>query len=222
MSRITTALRLAVTSPRLFVRTIRFRHGPPRYRNLPRLVEACKPKTIVEIGVWRGDGAEVMIQAARKHNDSVQYWGFDLFEDLTPEMLGREISLLPLPIREVEQRLSGLGAEVTLVPGNTIQTVPETNLPPIDFAFIDGGHSYETVSADWRNLRPRLSPGAVVVFDDYTNRAAVKHEGFGIRALIDELKREYQVKILRPVDKFPRPYGMLEIQFAVLRMPSPG
>ncbi len=200
------------------MRTFRFRNGPPRYRNLTRLVAERKPQTIVEIGVWRGGGAEQMIRTAAHYSSPVQYWGFDLFaEGMTDEVLKREVSLRPLTMAEVEEKLAPLGAHVTLVSGDTTITVPAADLPPIDFAFIDGGHSYETVSADWRNLRARLARDAVVVFDDYTNIAAVENEGYGIRRLIDELRGDFDVELLRPIDNFPRPYGKLEIQFAVLR-----
>jgi predicted O-methyltransferase YrrM len=220
MSRLRTALELAVTSPSQLARAVQFRNGPPRLGNLQRLIKERKPQTIVEIGVWRGETARRMIQAAARHNRDICYWGFDLFsQGMTDEILKREVSLRPTTISEIERQLEGLGAKVTLVPGDSTETLPATELPPIDFAFVDGGHSYETVSADWRNLRPRLSLGALVVFDDYTNEAAVEHEGYGVRALIDQLKREYRVDLLRPIDDFPRPYGPLKTRLAVLRLP---
>ena len=217
MTRLTTAIELAFTSPRGFARAVRFRNGPPRLANLVRLIEARKPATIVEIGVWRGETAQRMILAATKHRDGVRYWGFDLFsEGITDEIMKHEVSLRPLDISEVERRLAGLGASVTLIPGNSIETLPATQLPQIEFAFIDGGHSYTTVSADWRNLSGRLAPGAIVVFDDYTNEAAVEHEGYGVPALVDELRKTYPVELLEPVDTFPRPYGTLRTQLALL------
>jgi predicted O-methyltransferase YrrM len=218
MSRFKTALGLAVTSPRQLARAVRFRNGPPRLANLQRLIKASKPVTIVEIGVWRGETARLMIKAAARYNHDIHYWGFDLFSDgMSAEILKREVSLTPMTMSEVERQLEGLGAKITLVPGDSTETLPATRLPPIDFAFVDGGHSYETVSADWRNLRPKLSPGALVVFDDYTNEAAVEHEGYGVRALVDQLKREYRVDLLRPIDDFPRSYGPLKTRLAVLR-----
>jgi predicted O-methyltransferase YrrM len=184
------------------------------------LIRASKPVTIVEIGVWRGETARRMIKAAARYNTDIRYWGFDLFSDgMSAEILKREVSLTPMTVSEVERQLEGLGAKITLVPGDSTETLPATELPPIDFAFVDGGHSYETVSADWRNLRPKLSPGALVVFDDYTNEAAVEHEGYGVRALVEQLKGEYRVDLLRPIDDFPRSYGPLKTRLAVLRFP---
>jgi predicted O-methyltransferase YrrM len=211
-----TAIRLAVTSPSEFVRVLRHRNGPPRLRTLERLIRDSKPQIIVEIGVWRGDTAIRMIQAA---DQGVRYWGFDLFsQQMTDEIMDREVSLRPLSLEGVRGRLQGLGAEVNLVAGDSTLTLPRTELPPVDFAFIDGGHSYETVSADWQNIRPRLAPGAVVVFDDYTSLLAAEREGYGVRRLVDELRGAYRIELLTPVDVFPREYGRLETRLALLRM----
>jgi predicted O-methyltransferase YrrM len=204
-------------SPTEFIRVVRHRKGPPRLRNLERLIQQRKPQTIVEIGVWRGDSAIRMIQTAVRERAGVRYWGFDLFsEQMTDDIVRREISLWPLSIEQVRGRLSGLGAEINLVAGDSTVTLPSVHLPPVDFALIDGGHSYETVSADWRNLRPHLARGAAVLFDDYTNLGAVRQAGYGVRRLVDELRSEFRIELLMPVDVFPKGYGRLETRFALL------
>jgi len=37
---------------------------------------------------------------------------------------------------------------------------------PLSFVFIDGGHAYDTVSADYRNWSPHLMPGGLLAFHD--------------------------------------------------------
>jgi predicted O-methyltransferase YrrM len=37
---------------------------------------------------------------------------------------------------------------------------------PLALVFIDGGHAYETVLADYRNWHPRLMPGGRLIFHD--------------------------------------------------------
>lgn len=37
---------------------------------------------------------------------------------------------------------------------------------PLSFVFIDGGHAFDTVSADYRNWSPHLMPGGVLAFHD--------------------------------------------------------
>jgi predicted O-methyltransferase YrrM len=227
MSRVAGAIRRAIKSPREFGRALRYRNGPPRLRNLDRLIAERKPQTIVEIGVWRGQTARRMIRAAVKQRRDVSYWGFDLFEGLSDEILSRDACLTAFvaatpaklsTVAEIAHDLEGLGATVTLVPGDSTKTVPSTELPPIEFAFIDGGHTYETVAADWSNIKPKLAAGAVVVFDDYTNEEAVKGEDFGVTTLIEELRADHRVELLDPIDEFPRPYGKLETRLALIRL----
>ena len=227
MNRVAGAIRRAIESPRDIGRAVRYRNGPPRLRNLDRLIAQRKPRTIVEIGVWRGQTARRMIRAAVKQSRDVRYWGFDLFEGLSDEILSKDACLTAFvaatpaklsTLDEIARDLEGLGATVTLVAGDSTKTVPATELPPIEFAFIDGGHTYETVCADWNNIRPKLAANALVVFDDYTNEEAVKQEDFGVTTLIEELRAEHRVELLDPVDEFPRPYGTLETRLALIRM----
>lgn len=37
---------------------------------------------------------------------------------------------------------------------------------PLGFVFIDGGHAFDTVSADYRNWSPHLMPGGLLAFHD--------------------------------------------------------
>lgn len=45
-------------------------------------------------------------------------------------------------------------------------------LEPFDLLFIDAGHDYADVEADWRNYRPMVRPGGIVAFHDALPRAA--------------------------------------------------
>jgi len=162
-----------------------------------------------------------MIRAAVRERAGVRYWGFDFFTaQAGDETKGRDSSWRRLGLEQVRGRLAGLGAEINLVPGDSNVTLASAHLPPVDFAFIDGGHSYDNVSADWRNLQPHLAPGAAVLFDDYTNVSAVQHAGYGVRRLVDELSSEFRIELLRPIDVFPTGYGRLETRFALLHVPG--
>ena len=39
----------------------------------------------------------------------------------------------------------------------------------VDILFIDGGHDFKTVVADWKNYEPFVKPGGFIVFDDYND-----------------------------------------------------
>lgn len=52
---------------------------------------------------------------------------------------------------------------------------------PIDFAFIDGLHTYEGVVADIAAYAPRMAPGGVMIFNDYGS-----HKHTGVMRAVDE------------------------------------
>ena len=60
----------------------------------------------------------------------------------------------------------GLGSVVSLITGDS-RTVPPP-LIPIDFAFIDGDHSYEGVKSDQERWGGIVRPGGMVIHHDMT------------------------------------------------------
>ena len=53
-----------------------------RYLNIFFLIIKSKPKSILEIGVYRGIRSSEMIQLAKIFNKNVYFYGFDLFENI--------------------------------------------------------------------------------------------------------------------------------------------
>lgn len=139
-----------------------------RYRHVLELIHLHKPKRIVEVGTWNGIRAMEMVAEALKHNKEVHYIGFDLFEDGTAETDARELNVkarcsLDGVAKRLEQFKSlNQGFSFDLHKGDTRQTL---NAGPIeaDFAFIDGGHSVETIKNDFNALRHVK----VIALDDF-------------------------------------------------------
>ena len=132
-----------------------------RYEELIKLISIFKPESIIETGVWNGNTAARMIYEAQKYSGLVTYRGYDLFEDANPETDAEEFNVKDHhTIESVRDRLLDTGAKVFLTKGNTRET-----LKPIiaDFAFIDGGHSLETIRHDFEMLKAC----SVIVLDDY-------------------------------------------------------
>lgn len=115
----------------------------------------------METGTWNGTNAARMIVEAQKHNQDICYTGFDLFEDATEQTDKEEFNVKPHHrMADVERYLSQSGAQITLIKGNTRDALKQYTA---DFAFIDGGHSLETIEHDYQALKH----SRVILFDDY-------------------------------------------------------
>ena len=77
----------------------------------------------------------------------------------------------------------------------------------IDLLHIDGEHTYEAVSRDFRRWWPKVRPGGVVLMHD----AAERHHDFGVWRLLEELRKEF------PVAEFVHSHGL----GVVLKPPLP-
>ena len=189
--------------------------GPKRYKHLYKSIKFLKANTLLEIGVWNGDRAKKMIEVAKKYNEgTIRYYGFDLFEDLSKDQYLKEMSKIPPTKEYVQNKLTLEGVEVHLFSGNTLDTLPKeiNEMPTMDFVFIDGGHSNETILNDWIYCSKLIGPKSVVIFDDYWRN---RTDG-GCKLTVDNIdKTIYKVEILPEIDIFENPdFGHLEISFA--------
>jgi hypothetical protein len=160
-----------------------------------------------------------MIQTALvSHNrEDVRYYGFDLFEDLDEDMLRQEASKRPLSLSAVQRKLESTGANIRLYKGNTKTSLPRHTgeIGEVDFIFVDGGHSEETIESDWSHVKELMGQDTIVVFDDYYVDKSPEMEGFGCNAVVDGLDREiYEVEIMKPMDVFTKDWGELKIKMA--------
>lgn len=192
--------------------------GPRRYRYLFKTIRRLRPATIMEIGTWRGARAVQMIDEAQKFRPAseITYYGFDLFEEMTEAQLAKEVSKRPPTQTEVESRLLATGVASRLYKGDTTRVLPRVlaELPQMDFVFIDGGHSIETIRSDWENVEALMHERTVVIFDDYW-RGRIDA---GAKPTVDGIDRSrYDVEVLPRVDTFTKEWGRLEIQFARVR-----
>jgi len=179
-----------------------------RYDQLLDIIADKKPRTIVEIGTWDGERAMMMAEEALKYQPEVEYLGFDLFEDATPELDERELNVKKhVTIGEVEAKLAEFkrefpGFTYRLVRGDTRETLGGRGiqLTNIDLAFIDGGHSVETIANDYN----AVCQAKTIILDDYYIRGA-EGEGydikeFGCNGLVESLEEKHLLPI---VDDLP-------------------
>lgn len=165
-----------------------------RYSQLIPLIEQVKPKHIVEVGTWNGLRAMMMAEEALKHQESVHYSGFDLFEEATDQTDADELNVKAhFSGKDVADRLEKFaeanpGFSWELFAGNSRETLPNFKFEPEEtFAFIDGGHSIETIRSDFSCLEK----AKMVVLDDFyepDERGCPDLTKFGCNAVLEGRK----------------------------------
>ena len=155
---------------------------PMRYDLLIQLAAQKKPNILVEIGTHKGARAKLL----KAH--CLEYYGFDLWEAGTAETDAAESNGKGRSSK-AQAAAALAGSRFELIAGNTRETLPEFAKRgiPIDFAWIDGGHSVETIASDWHWISQMLAPSAIVVFDDYYEP---ERPGFGCNRIVAGIPHE--------------------------------
>lgn len=176
-------------------------------------VRFIQAKTVVEIGVLQGDMAVHLAKAVKDNGG--HYYGFDMWD--RHGMAGQFPQVGS--IESVGDRLRELGpspGDHGISPGpasvgntyftlhriDTLKDLPQfeeilDRIKSIDFAFIDGDHSYLGIASDFRAVYPRLGVGGVIAFHD-TLRID------GCREFVLDLRTKYDDRMF---DIFDLPWG---------------
>lgn len=175
--------------------------------NFYKIFDTYQPKKICEIGTHNAKTAIQMCEYLLAKGIDVRYTGYDMFELADDQSFhkaehnGKGPGSLDRARRMLEHlKRKYPNFKYNLIKGNTHDTltVPEK----YDFAFIDGGHSYETVKHDYEMLKDT----PVIIFDDYQIE--------GVRRFVDELEHVYELSHDGPkrrqavrIDKFNPEHG---------------
>ena len=149
------------------------------------------PKNVLEIGVFCGVTARNTCDFLNKVNGkNFSYIGVDLFggyqnehkDEIEPTFLKNQKFSNPLKniyynyilkenlnsIKSVSKLLKNYTDNIKLIAGDTNKVLKELDLQNIDFTFLDGGHSYETVMNDLMILYGGMKDQKkVILCDDY-------------------------------------------------------
>lgn len=176
------------------------------------------PGDLVECGVWRGGAVMAAALTLRQLGaGSRRIWLYDTFTGM-PRPGGRDVDLLgkedpaslfaaqrtgsdssawcdasEADVRTNLARVDYPGERFVLVPGKVEETIPAAVPERIAALRLDTDW-YESTRHEMEHLMPRLSPGGVLVVDDYFKWA-------GNRSAVDEwLSRQRKVMLLTKVE----------------------
>ena len=173
------------------------------------------PKNVLEIGVFCGVTARNICDFLQKKNgDNFKYIGIDLFgikqnqkkDEIEPTFLKDQKFSNPLKniyynyiLREnlnseesVSKLLKKYKNNIRLIAGDTNKVLKEIDLKRVDFTFLDGGHSYQTVINDLSILHENMKGmNKVVLCDDYGEASFIKE----VKNAIDDFSNKNNIKI---------------------------
>ena len=149
------------------------------------------PRSVLEIGVFCGVTARNICDFLNKTNkNNFKYIGVDLFgnnqnnkkDEIEPTFLKNQKFSNPLKniyynyilkenlnsIESISKLLKNYNNNIRLIAGDTNKVLKNLDLKNIDFTFLDGGHSYQTVINDLTILYDAMKDKRkVILCDDY-------------------------------------------------------
>ena len=178
---------------------------------LLKLIHEFRPKNFLEIGVLEGvTSRNVCEQLNQINNGNFNYFGIDLFGDDLTQNNRKEFTPISYKINNplkwiyfkiilrmdpnskecVKYLLKKFKNNVKILQGYSKNILSKMDLRIIDFVFLDGGHSYETVKNDLDLLTTNLKKNSIIICDDYN----INH--YGVKKAVDEIKNNFIFKDL--------------------------
>ena len=187
------------------------------------IVNEHKPKVFLEVGVFCGVTARNVCELLKEiHKNEFRYVGIDLFgekasqDEVTPNYLNKQKFSNPLKnlfynfllrknlnsYESVQNFLKNFSKNVTLIKGNSNIILRNLDLKDIDFVFLDGGHSFETVFDDLNLIYKNISSnkGAVILCDDYEDATYIT----GVKKAVDKFVEINKLKLILIKKRFAK------------------
>ena len=187
---------------KIYFRKSSFKKDKMNGNFLLELISKYRPVNFLEVGVLEGVTSRNICELLNKMHEGnfkftgIDLFGIDLFNNNTKEFtpISKKISnplkwfffkfilrMEPHSKEGVDFLLKKFGNSINILRGYSDQILQEINLKKIDFVFLDGGHSYDTVKKDLLILISKLDKNGVIVCDDYD----VTH--YGVKQAVDEV-----------------------------------
>ena len=169
------------------------------------LIKENKPSHFLEIGILEGATSRNICELLNiLNNGNFNFTGIDLFgenvdnnnlKEFTP--ISYNISnpfkwiyfklilrMSPNSLKCVKFLLKKFNKSINLYKGYSKDILNKIDISKIDFVFLDGGHSYETVKEDLNLLKSKLANKSIIICDDYNIPQ------YGVKKAVDEIKDE--------------------------------
>ena len=170
-----------------------------------------KPKNFLEVGVLEGvTSRNVCEHLHRFYGLDFKFVGVDLFGLDVDKNNSKEFTPIsnkyanplkhiyynyihkfkPNSIEGVSFLLKKFNKSFVLHKGYSEEVLKKIDLSNIDFCFLDGGHSYETVKIDLEILTKKLKKGSRILIDDYNQKE------YGVKKAVDNIKQNFSNSVI--------------------------
>ncbi len=178
-------------------------------------LDIYKPKNFLEIGVFCGVTARNTCDyLSRTNGNNFSYVGVDLFsivrkdenDEIKPTFLKDQKFSNPFKnlyynyilkenlnsMESVNKFLKRYSQNVKLIKGDTNNVLANIDLKKIDFTFLDGGHSYQTVISDLSILYKNMKgQSKVILCDDYGKESYIAE----VEKAINDFTKQNNLKL---------------------------
>jgi predicted O-methyltransferase YrrM len=185
-----------------YFKTIAPRQNSTEIEELYKTVRDLVPMRVLEIGTARGGTLYLWTQAATADATIVSV-------DLPEGQFGGAYPVCRIPFYQAFKRP---GQKLYLLrkdshQANTVEEVNNLfNKHLIDFAFIDGDHTYGGVKADFLNYGPLVRPGGLIGIHDILPRPDLP--GIEVDRFWKEVRKKYNTSEIIGPDKSGRKIGI--------------
>ena len=175
----------------------------------------------MEVGVFCGVTARNVCELLSKlHKDNFQYIGIDLFggkisdKENIPNYLRQQKFSNPIKnlyynfilrenlnsLESVSKFLKKFSKKIRLIQGDSNSVLKNLDLKNVDFIFLDGGHSFETVYEDLNLIFRKISKNnaPIIVCDDYLDASYIT----GVKKAVDTFVEALEYSVALPSKKF--------------------
>ncbi len=124
-------------------------------------------KQAAEIGVYRGDFAQVLLASCA---GLTRYYMIDPWKHLADwnKPANHPDAQLEAYYQEAKGKTEFAGAKRSILRGKTVDVIDQIQDQTLDFAYIDGDHTLKGISIDMICVYPKLRVGGFLTGDDFT------------------------------------------------------
>jgi hypothetical protein len=138
-----------------------------RFELWRKVITATNVRTMVEVGVWKGDFAKEVLEWDKNIE---KYYMIDPWATLPDWNKPWNVNdrVFDEVYAEAMQKIAFASEKVYVLRGRTKDVIDEIPDESLDFAYIDGDHTLRGITIDLIKLYPKMKENGLIAGDDFT------------------------------------------------------